>query len=81
MASAWSAHRSKPRFPSLSCLFANGGHRGDLAAGIAAQAGLRLEIVERVHAKGFVLLPNCWVIERTFAWLSRNRCLRKDFER
>jgi putative transposase len=24
---------------------------------------------------------NCWVVERTFAWLGRNRRLAKDVER
>ena len=32
-------------------------------------------------AKGFVLLPKRWVVERTFAWLGRNRRHSKDYER
>jgi len=41
----------------------------------------RLEIVSRPRdAQGFVLLPKRWVVERTFAWLGRNRRLSKDYE-
>ena len=41
-----------------------------------------LEIVKRSDtAKGFVLLPRRWVVERTFAWFGRNRRLAKDFEK
>jgi transposase len=31
--------------------------------------------------KGFVLLPRRWVVERSFAWVSRCRRLAKDYER
>lgn len=40
-----------------------------------------IEIIKRSDtAKGFVLLPRRWVVERTLAWLNRNRRLAKDFE-
>ena len=40
-----------------------------------------LEIVKRSDkAKGFVIPPRRWVVERTFAWLNRNRRPAKDFE-
>jgi putative transposase len=42
----------------------------------------RLEIVSRPPgAKGFVLLPKRWVVERSIAWLGRARRLSKDYER
>ncbi|MFV0442051.1 MAG: transposase [Planctomycetaceae bacterium] len=41
----------------------------------------RLEIVSRPKdAKGFVLLPKRWTVERTHAWFGRNRRLSKDYE-
>jgi hypothetical protein len=31
--------------------------------------------------RGFIALPRRWVVERTFAWLSHNRHMSKDYER
>jgi putative transposase len=43
--------------------------------------GWRLEITRRPpHAKGFVVIPRRWVVERTFGGLGRYRRLSKDFE-
>jgi transposase len=40
-----------------------------------------IEIVTRAAGvTGFQLLPRRWVVERTLAWLSRNRRLAKDLE-
>ena len=40
-----------------------------------------LEIVKRSDAaRGFVVLPKRWIVERTFAWLGRSRRLSKDYE-
>ena len=44
-------------------------------------AGLNAEIVKRSdQAKGFVVLPKRWIVERTLAWLGRCRRLAKDWE-
>ena len=32
-------------------------------------------------AKGSQVIPRRWVVERTFAWLSRSRRLARDYER
>jgi putative transposase len=40
-----------------------------------------VEVVNRSEAKGFKLLPKRWVVERTFAWLMRQRRLVRDYER
>jgi transposase len=73
--------RLRRRFPWLRLIFADGGYRGETAACAAAQEQLRLQIVRRdPGARGFAVLPQRWLVERTFAWLGRNRRLAKDFE-
>jgi transposase len=69
-------------FPWLRHVFADGGYAGDKLRNALANLGdWSIEIVKRSDAaKGFVLLPRRWVVERTFAWLNRNRRLAKDFE-
>ncbi len=42
---------------------------------------LVIEIVKRTdHAKGFVVEPKRWIVERSIAWLNRCRRLAKDLE-
>lgn len=69
-------------FPWLRHVFADGGYAGEkLETALRAQGEWTLEIIKRSDAaKGFVLLPRRWVVERTFAWFGRNRRLSKDFE-
>ncbi len=45
------------------------------------RAGYRVETVQRPEgAKGFVLLPKRWVVERSLAWLGRYRQLSKEYD-
>ena len=46
-----------------------------MAATVATTGCWKLEIVKRTDAHRFVALPKRWIVERTFAWISRNRRL------
>ena len=69
-------------FPWLRHVFADGGYAGKkLKVALASLGNWTIEIIKRSDvAKGFEVLPRRWVVERTFAWLGRNRRLAKDFE-
>jgi len=69
------------RWCRLKLIWADGAYE-DIVDWVKQQFGWTLEIVRRpAQAKGFVVLPRRWVVERTFAWLSRFRRLSKDYER
>jgi putative transposase len=74
--------KAKGRFPRLQKIWADGGYAGQLIGWVLAVCAWVLEIIKRSDvAKGFVLLPRRWVVERTFGWLGRHRRLSKDYER
>jgi putative transposase len=68
------------RWCRLKLLWADGGYEA-IVTWVKQHCGGRLEITRRPPgAKGFVVLPRRWVVERTFGWLGRYRRLSKDFE-
>jgi putative transposase len=75
--------RSKySRWCRLKRIWADGGYRGELLDWAKRQLGWTLEIVQKLGDQvGFQVLPKRWIIERTFAWLTRNRRLARDYER
>lgn len=72
----------KRRLPKLGHVFADRIYRDHkLAAAVNEVGPLTIEIITRKEKVGhFVPEPKRWVIERTIAWLNRNRRLAKDFE-
>lgn len=72
--------------PRLSHIWADGNYDGPLVEWLKTCWGFDLEIVVKpAEQKGFsVLYPTAlarrWVVERTFSWLGKQRCLAKDYE-
>jgi transposase len=73
------------QFRRLRLIGADGSYAGELASwihGLRKWGKLRLDIVRKPKGqKGFAVLPWRWRVERTFAWLCRNRRLKCDYER
>jgi transposase len=74
--------RVRRRFPFVEVIFAGQGYQGERVQETARKAGRRrVEIVRRPSgAEGFVVVAKRWIVERTLAWISRNRRLARDFE-
>ena len=83
------------RLPRLKHLWADAGYRGaGLREWITERSGLSLEIVQRRRRcvwvpndvepeplpEGFEVIKRRWVAERTFAWITRNRRMSRDYE-
>jgi transposase len=62
--------------------FVDQGYTGEEAEYAAVVYNIDLQVVKKPEGQtGFVLLPKRWVVERSFAWLSRFRRLGRDYER
>ena len=67
---------------TVEVAFADQGYTGQDTAAAALGWGIRLAVVKLPEVRqGFVLLPRRWVVERSFARLSRFRRLARDYER
>jgi putative transposase len=72
--------KAQRRFPRLKLVWADSAYaRNNLPRWALVACQVVLDIVRRAAgAAGFVVLHRRWVVERTFAWLVRNRRLARD---
>lgn len=61
--------------------WADSGYAGKLVTWATTALKLNLEIVKRTELHKFAVLPRRWVVERTFAWITRSRRTVRDYER
>jgi putative transposase len=80
-------------FSRLSHCWVDMGYRGEIIDWIKQKLGWTVDVVKRPSKWGrypidvepppmptFTVLPRRWVVERTFAWIGRNRRMSKDYE-
>jgi len=86
--------KAAEKLPRMEKVWADRGYNGMIGEWIKERLGWTLEIVKpprrwvRVppgeepppYPRGFILLARRWVIERTFAWILRNRRMSRDYE-
>jgi transposase len=71
----------REQFSTISLVWADGGYAGRLVAWATATLRLAVSVVKRAEdMTGFVVLPRRWVVERTFAWISKHRRCVRDYE-
>ena len=74
--------QARRRFPFIERIIGDGGYQGPKMTALVKSTGAwTLEIVKRSDLHRFVVLPKRWIVERTLAWISRNRRLSRDYER
>lgn len=67
--------------PQIAVVWADSIYGGTLADGAKSFLNLTIKTVSRPEgAKGFVLLPRRWVVERSLAWWLHARRNARDYE-
>ena len=73
--------RSRARFPFVERAYVDGGYAGRLVGWAKERTHIVLEVVKRSAAQtGFAVIRRRWVVERTFAWIIKNRRFVRDYE-
>ena len=72
----WNLHRACRH---IRLVWADAGYTGTLATW-AATLQMTLQIVSKRDPRAFEVLPRRWVVERTFAWISKHRRTVRDYE-
>src|SRR5918994_1236910 len=72
-----------PLMPRLERIWADSAYAGEkLRSWCAEHTGWQLKVVPRnSDSSTFAVIPRRWVVERSIAWIRRNRRLVNDYER
>ena len=67
---------------AIQCVLADGGYVGQpFAQAVEGLLGAEVQIAKRSELHTFAVMPQRWVVERSFAWIEKCRRLWKNCER
>ncbi len=73
---------AKENLSGVKNVLVDAGYTGEnFVTQIKTIIGATVEVIKRNELRSFVLLPNRWVVDRSFAWLEKCRRLWKNCER
>jgi transposase len=74
--------RCRPNLELVESVLVDGGYTGQpFADGVMERLDATVQIVKRNELHAFAVLPQRWIVERSFAWLEKCRRLWKNCER
>lgn len=74
--------KHKQNFKEVENILVDGGYTGDkFAESVKKLIGSTVEVAKRNELHTFKVIPQRWVVERSFAWLEKCRRLWKNCER
>ena len=73
--------RAGTTFGSIRTLWVDQGYKAGFVGWVKEHLGWTVAVTTKpADATGFAVIPKRWIVERTLAWLTRNRRLSKDYE-
>jgi putative transposase len=73
----WNLHRARKK---IILIWADAGYTAGKLAAWATAMKITIEVVAKRDRHVFQVLPRRWVVERTFAWISKHRRTVRDYE-
>jgi len=74
--------RCAPRLDRVCSVLVDGGYTGaPFAKSVQEKLGATVQVAKRNELHTFTVMPQRWIVERSFAWLEQSRRLWKNAER
>ena len=74
--------RCASNLTEVKCVLVDGGYTGaPFATAVQDKLGANVQVAKRHELHTFAVMPQRWVVERSFAWLEQSRRLWKNCER